>query len=97
MINKTKLFSAFLTKIKKHINILLDKKFIKSIFFIKYLVLIFVLALISYLSVPKILNYEKKINYIENLLLKNYNIDLINHSKISYNIFRHQESVLIIQ
>lgn len=87
MINKTKLFSTFLTKFKKPINISIGGKFIKSIFFIKYLVLIFTLAMIFYLFFPKFLNYEKKINYIENLLQKNYNINLISHTKVSYNIF----------
>lgn len=76
-----------INKIKKYINVLLTQKLIKSIFFLKYLILIFSISLFSYLFIPKFLNYEKQIDYIENLLLKNYNINLVDHSRISYDIF----------
>ena len=40
-----------------------------------------------FLVVPKFFNYEKKINIFKNYILKHYNLKIINHDEINFNIF----------
>ena len=88
MINKTKVFLS-LFKNKNNKIILILKKFLKSVFFLKYIFLIIILSVLIYLFIPKFFNYNKGSDReisIKNKILSNYNIQLKEHTDITYKI-----------
>ena len=52
-------------------------KFFKLFLFLRYIFLIFFIAISLFLLIPKFFDYEKKKDIIQNILIKDYDIELI--------------------
>ena len=59
-------------------------RFFKFIFFLRYLFAIFFISIAIFLTIPNFFNYEKRIEIIKSHLFKNYNIEISNYEKISF-------------
>ncbi len=59
-------------------------RFFKFIFFLRYLFTIFFVSIAAFLIIPNFFNYEKRTEVIKSHLLKNYNIEVKKHEKISF-------------
>ncbi len=59
-------------------------RFFKFIFFLRYLFTIFFVSIAAFLTIPYFFDYEKRAGVIKSHLLKNYNIEIKGHEKISF-------------
>lgn len=86
MINKIKKKISYLTNIKNFNYIKDVKNFINIILFLRYIITIFVSFLFIYLLIPKTFNYSKRMSFIEKALIKDYNLEILKFSSISYRV-----------
>ena len=59
----------------------------KYFFFLRYFLIIFLISLSLFVSIPKFFDYEKRISSIEEILIKNYDLELKEYKSIKFNIF----------